>query len=72
MKRLFSPGKQLIQVCFNLNDIDTRERETRSLIKAAKKHNIKELTIITYDEEETIKVEDMSISVMPVWKWVLM
>lgn len=33
---------------------------------------IKKALIITYDEEETIESNGLEISVMPVWKWLLM
>lgn len=67
----FIPDKQLIQVRYNLNNIDTREREIRSLIRAAKIYKTEEITIITLDEEDIINVDDMRISVVPAWKWML-
>ena len=59
----------LIQVAYSLRDDDTREREISSLIKVAKHVAARELTIVTYNEEQTIQVGDLSIEVIPLWKW---
>lgn len=59
----------LIQVAYSLRDNDTREREVSSLLKVAKHVAARQLTIITYNEEQTIQVDDFSIEVMPLWKW---
>lgn len=32
---------------------------------------IKQATIITYDEEETIETDEFSIQVIPIWQWLL-
>lgn len=60
-----------IQVCYSLTDLKTREREVNALIAMAKHINIDNMLIITYDEEETIQVDNLTINVLPVWKWLL-
>lgn len=62
----------LIQVCMNINDIDTYKREIYPLIKTAKHFNIKENLIITMDQEKDIMENGVSIKVVPIWKWLLM
>lgn len=54
-----------------LDDIDTRERETRSFVKL---HNFifeSRCLIITNSEEATLDCEGIVIDVVPVWKWLL-
>lgn len=54
-----------------LDDIDTRERETRPFVKL---HNFipeSRCLIITNSEEATLDCEGIIIDVVPVWKWLL-
>ena len=62
-----------IQVCYRLrNNIDdTFRRETSALVSYSKFTGCKNLYIITYEEEETVEVEDAQIKVVPIWKFVL-
>ena len=59
----------LIQVAYSLRDDDTREREISSLLKVAKHVAARQLTIVTYNEEQTYQIGDFSIEVIPLWKW---
>lgn len=62
----------LIQVAYSIANDDTREREISSLLKVAKHLQAKRLTIITYNEEQTISLDNGStIEVIPLWKWLL-
>ena len=61
----------LLQTSYSIADDDTREREISALLKVGKHLNAKRLTIITYNEEETITVNDINIEVVPLWKWLL-
>jgi predicted AAA+ superfamily ATPase len=62
----------LIQVTYSIANDDTREREISSLLKVAKHLQAKRLTIITYNEEQTISLDNGStIEVIPLWKWLL-
>lgn len=62
----------LIQVAYSIANDDTREREISSLLKVAKHLQAKRLTIITYNEEQTISLNNGStIEVIPLWKWLL-
>ncbi len=58
----------LIQVCFDLTNETTFNREIRGLRSAIKEYNFEKGTIITWDDEKTI---DNTIEVVPVWKWML-
>ena len=61
-----------IQVSLNiLDDMDTRERETRAFVKLQKFIPDSKCLIITNSEEATLECDDISISVVPAWKWLL-
>ena len=61
--------KLAVQVCYSLQDAETRKREVGALLKMSKQIEIKRMIVITKDEEETISEQSMSIEVIPVWKW---
>lgn len=67
--------KQLIQVCFNIDELDTKNREIRALIKAGKELRCNNLLIITEDTEKEEKAEwfgdKANIKFIPLWKWLL-
>ncbi|HLD58923.1 MAG TPA: ATP-binding protein [archaeon] len=62
---------QLIQVCYNPLDENTKERETKSLIKAAIELKCKNLLIITSNYEATETKMKRKIKYVPLWKWLL-
>lgn len=59
-----------IQVCWDLSDMETKERELKGLIKACKMTNQNKGFIFTYDTEERIHLKDVEIIILPVWKWI--
>ncbi len=68
----YVPDAELaIQVSYSIEDLTTRERETRALVKLAQTFNIKRAVIITRDEEAVIKTDGLTIEVIPAWKWLL-
>ncbi len=60
----------LIQVTQTLSGDKTREREIKALVLAMDELKLKKGLILTEDEEE-IKVKNKTITVMPVYKWLL-
>ena len=58
------------QVCYELND-ENLEREVNGLAEAMQKFNLKQGTIITYDNEDEIIKDNLKIKVIPAWKWLL-
>ena len=62
---------ELIQVSYNISDLETQKREVQSLLKVANYLNVKKLTIITYEQEDIINVGNCAINVIPLWKWLL-
>ncbi len=63
--------KQLIQVCYNIDDFDVKKRELRGLIKASKELRCKNLLVITGDSEGEETVKGREIKFIPLWKWLL-
>ena len=63
--------KQLIQVTWTMDDKETRDREINGILEASKATDCNNMLIITHNEEETITIEDKTISVIPAWKWML-
>jgi len=62
----------LIQVCYDLSDPYTLEREIKAMTEAMKELSLKESTLITYNsEQEYLKINGFTILVLPVWKWLL-
>ena len=60
-----------VQVCCSLADESTLRREVRALLAAERELGIKELMIITLDEEKTIKEQGCTIRCLPFFKWAL-
>ncbi len=66
---------QLIQVCYDIGNIKTKEREVRALIKASKELKCKNLLVITEDYEADEQTSwfgiKRKIKFLPLWKWLL-
>jgi predicted AAA+ superfamily ATPase len=62
---------QLIQVTYASNRDEIKEREIDALIKASELLNCKNLSIITWDYEDELKVNNKKIECIPLWKWLL-
>ncbi|MEM2369242.1 MAG: ATP-binding protein [Candidatus Pacearchaeota archaeon] len=63
--------ERLIQVCYNINDIETKEREIKALLKASEELKCKNLLVITMDHDAEEKIKGKKIVFMPLWKWLL-
>ena len=68
--------RQLVQVTWDMSATDERSRATRTreingLVDAADALGCENLTIITHDEETTIKCQGHGIRVIPAWKWLI-
>jgi predicted AAA+ superfamily ATPase len=66
---------QLVQVCYDITSIKTKEREERALIKASQELKCDNLLIITenYENEEDFEWFNIKrkIKFIPLWKWLL-
>jgi len=63
---------QLIQICYDITSIGTKERETKSLIRAMKEFKLTEGLIITDDFESEEEIKGFKIKYVPMWKWLLL
>lgn len=60
-----------IQVCHSLVDPATRKREVDGLLEAMHEFNLPQGLILTAEESDAIQADGRTISVMPVWSWLL-
>lgn len=63
--------KQLIQVCYDISNNETKEREVKALIKMSKELRCNNLIVITMDYEGREKVNGKEIKFTTLWKWLL-
>ncbi len=63
--------KQLIQVSYDIDDIDVKKRELKALTKASEELKCRNLLVITWDYESEEKVDNKEIRFVPLWKWLL-
>jgi predicted AAA+ superfamily ATPase len=62
---------QLIQVCYDVADPYTKDRELKSLIKASQELDCSNLSVITWDYEGEEEFEGFKVGFVPLWKWLL-
>lgn len=63
--------RELIQVCWDVGDRETKRREVKALVKAMKEFRLKEGLVLTGDFEGEEKVDGRRILYKPLWKWLL-
>jgi len=63
--------EKLIQVCYDISDIITKEREIKSLLTASRELNCNNLLIISWDFEAEERYKDKIIRFIPLWRWLL-
>jgi predicted AAA+ superfamily ATPase len=68
----YVPEKSLaIQVCYNMSDSETQEREVKSMIKINKRLGAENLLFITMDEDREIVKGEQKFMVKSISKWLL-
>ncbi|MEI7596079.1 MAG: ATP-binding protein [Bacteroidota bacterium] len=63
---------EAIQVCHTFENEITKQREINGLLEALNTHNLDKGLILTSSSEETIQIENKTINIIPVWKWMLL
>src|SRR3989344_4052804 len=63
--------KELIQVCWDLQNVNTKKRETKALLKAMNEFKLKKGLIITEDYEGEEDYEEKKIQYVTLRKWLL-
>lgn len=61
--------KQLIQVCYDMSLPKTRKRELNALTECAEELKCDKLTVVTYNQEETIEQNGYTIHLLPMTKF---
>ncbi len=62
---------QLIQVCYDVKNPETKKRETFALVKASEELKCENLWVITYDYENEEIFDGKLIKFISLWKWLL-
>jgi predicted AAA+ superfamily ATPase len=60
-----------LQVCYSTENPKTSERELRALADSIKKGLAEKALILTMDEEAVLDVDGLTVTCLPVWKWLL-
>lgn len=63
--------KELIQVCWNIDNYKTKEREIKALIKAGRELKCDNMLVLTGSKEGEEIIKDKKIKYVPVQKWLL-
>ncbi len=63
--------EQLIQVCYDVSDFGTMEREIKGLMEASERLKCRNLLCVTWDYEGEKSVKGRKIKFVPLWKWLL-
>ena len=64
--------EQAIQVSTTLSEYKTKQREIDGLLDASQELNVKDLIIITEDDEGEEEIGETKIKLIPLWKWMLL
>lgn len=64
-------ASQLIQVCFDISDTETRSREVRGLVEGLNYFDLSKGTIITSDFFHEEIVDGKVVHYVPLWYWLL-
>jgi hypothetical protein len=70
---LIRKGRRIraIQVCYDPEAQETKEREIKALIKCMDEFKLKKAEVITFDYEDEEKVKNKMIRFIPLWKFLL-
>lgn len=60
---------ELIQVCYDLSNPETKKREMKALLEAAEELGTEKLTIINWNKDEPLSQNNKTINLVPLEKW---
>lgn len=63
--------EQLIQVCWDPSDEETKQREVKGLLKAMEEFGLREGLVLTEDYAGVEKVDGKKVKFIPLWRWLL-
>lgn len=61
----------LINVCYDFEKPATRQREIKGLLEGMTSFSMRSALLLTAEKEEEIQIENKTIHVRPLWKWLL-
>ncbi len=61
---------QVIQVCYELSE-ENRNREVQGLLDYLTEFKLNNGYLLTYDQQDEIKVDEKLVQILPVWRWLL-
>lgn len=67
----FLGSRELIQVCADLENPATRQREIRALQEGMEETHCDQATVVTLREESSVEVGGRPIRIVPAWRWLL-
>ncbi len=67
----FRGARELIQVCADLEDLLTRQRELRALEEGMTETSCERATLVTLREEGSVTVAGNPVRIVPAWRWLL-
>jgi len=62
---------ELMQVCYDLTNLDVEQREAKALTEASQELNVSNLTVLTWDDEREVEKNGKTVKFKPLWKWLL-
>jgi predicted AAA+ superfamily ATPase len=63
--------RELVQVCADLADPATRQRELRALDEGMRETSLERATLVTLREEGSTSVDGRTVRIVPAWRWLL-
>jgi predicted AAA+ superfamily ATPase len=64
-------GRELIQVCADLEDPATRQRELRALEEGMAEARCERASLVTLQEEGSVDLAGGTLRIVPAWRWLL-
>lgn len=61
---------EAIQVCFKL-ELYNKDREINGIIEALSEYKLEQGYILTFDQDDTLVIDNKKVIVKPVWNWLL-
>lgn len=68
---LSDAGPFIVNVCYDINDAGTRNREIKGLVEALAFFDCPLGYLLTRESEETVARDGRTIQILPLWKWLL-
>ncbi len=63
--------RSLVQVCADLSDRSTRDREMSALGEAMQEQGLDRGTVVTLHEESSLELDAGRVAIVPAWQWAL-